>query len=267
MAYFDAAAGAATLRIEANVGAVSGNSSRVDWGLYLYCYNGQSFHLNNNIGWSVSIGGVPGSGTFNFDFRSTKTKVIATGSVWIGHDANGYATIGVSGFKGVDGASAVADNVTASGTMSLPRIPKPPVQNGAPTVSNLLPTSVTLSWPANTNNNGASIDQYLLRVRNGTPADAAGYVDYPVDAATFAKAVTGLTPGTTYYSVVYAHNAQGYSVKSAETSFRTPSGMYPFNGSEFRPSEVLTRNATNTDWTSGEVLVRNNANTTWNAAS
>lgn len=263
MATWNAAAGAATLQINASVGAVSGNSSRVDWSLYLYCYNGRSYHLSSNIGWSVNIGGIPGSGTFNFDFRGSNTKLIASGSVWIGHDSNGYASINVSGFKGADGAGAVADNVSVGGSMSLPRIPKPPVTNGAPVASNLTPTSVTLSWPANTNNNGAGIDQYLLRVSQNSPADQSPYTDYPLSASTFSRTVTGLTPGTQYYAVVYAHNGYGYAPKSAQLAFKTLSGAYVRRGGEWRPTELLVRR--DGAWVSGETFAWDG--TKWKSAA
>lgn len=253
MATFNAGAGAGTLQINANVISVSGNSSLVDWSLYLYCYNGQSFHLSNNIGWSVNIAGNVYSGSFSFDFRGTTAKLIAVGSTWIGHDANGYAHIGVSGFKGVDGSSAIDDNVTVSGAFDLPRIPKPPVQNGAPVASNLAPTAVTLTWPANTNNNGASVDQYLLRLHTNPNVETAGYVDYPLGPTTLTRNVTGLLPGTQYYAAVYARNSQGYSPKSAETPFKTLSGAYVRNGSTWKPAEALVYRSGL--WKSAEVLV------------
>ncbi|WP_341941724.1 fibronectin type III domain-containing protein [Microbacterium sp. LWH10-1.2] len=251
MATFNAAAGAATLQINADVAAVSGNSSLVSWSLWLYCYNGQSFHLNNTIGWSTSIAGNGYSGTFNFDFRSTSSKLIASGSTWVGHDANGYAQIYVSGFKGVDGAGAVADNVSVGGYVDLPRIPKPPAVNGSPVASNLTPTSATMTWPANTNNNGAAIDQYLLRINKVAPADTVPYTDYPLGPSTFSHTVTDLIPGTQYYATVYAHNSAGYSGKATDTAFKTLSGAYVRRGSEWRPTEVLVRKGG--QWVSGEV--------------
>ncbi len=256
MVAFNTGAGAATLQLNIDVGAVSGNSSRVDWSLYLYCYNGRSFNLSANVGWSVNIAGNGYSGAFAYDFRGTSAVLIASGSTWVGHDGNGNATISVSGFKGVDGSSDIADNVTVSASVNLPRIPKPPVTNGAPAVSNLAPTSVKLTWPANTNNNGAAIDQYLLRINKKTPVDGPGYVDYPLGASTLSHTVTGLTPGTQYYAAVYAHNGQGYSPKSADTSFKTLSGAYVRRGSTWKPVEVMVYRSG--QWKSAEVLVYRN---------
>lgn len=257
MPTWNQAAGAATLQINASAGSVSGNSTLVSWSLYLYCYNGISRNLDVNVPWSVNIAGNVYSGNFNFDFRNTTAKLIASGSTWIGHDANGYAQIGVSGWKGSDGASDVGDNVTVSGVMDLPRIPKPPVTNGAPVVSNLLPTSAKFTWPANTNNNGAGIDQYLLRISKNNPPDVSPYTDYPQGGSTLTYTVTGLTPGTQYYATVYAHNSQGYAPRSATTPFKTLSGAYSWNGSVWQPAEVLVRNTANTAWVTGEVLAYN----------
>jgi hypothetical protein len=170
--------------------------------------------------------------------------MLAEGYSTFAHDANGYGSINYS-------ASANMVNLgsaSASGSLTGARIPKAPVTNGAPVVSAIMPTTATVTWPANTNNNGASIDQYLLRINKNTPADSAGYTDYGLDASTLSKALTGLTPGTTYYAVVYAHNGQGYAPKSAQTTFKTLSGAYTWNGSAWKPCEIMTYKSTG--WTS-----------------
>ncbi|MDT0142797.1 fibronectin type III domain-containing protein [Microbacterium sp. PRC9] len=230
----------------------------------VYKGNGYGSFANSvDQGWSASAPGASWGGTF-------RILSPGTGDIWlldttfnVGHDGNGYlGAFNVSAWIDTSHGSIGDGGVTVTEGES-PRIPKAPVTNGQPTVSGLLPTQATLTWPANTNNNGAGIDQYLLRVRTSSPADGAGYVDYPVDGSTLSKTITGLTPGQNYYAVVYAHNSQGYAPKSAETTFRTPSGFYVWNGSEWKPTEIFVWNGT--AWRTGEVFVWDG--TAWKAAT
>lgn len=242
----------------------STNQTTVNWSLYLVHVSGSPGSWNNNASsWSANIGGVGYGGTTTYDFRNNLygSKLLAAGSTTFTHDANGYLSVYGSG--AFSSPSNHIGSGSVGGTLGLDRIPKAPTTNGMPVVSNLQPTSVTLSWPANTNNNGAAIDQYLLRVNKNNPADAAGYVDYPLSPSTLSYTVTGLTPGTQYYAVVYAHNSQGYAPKSSQASFKTLSGAYVRRGTEWRPTEVLVRR--NGVWKPGEVFVYKGG--TWKPAS
>ncbi|WP_137772204.1 MULTISPECIES: fibronectin type III domain-containing protein [unclassified Microbacterium] len=223
------------------------NTSVVSWSLVASGTWG-SFG-NYATSWSINIGGNTASGSIG-SFNPNPNQTIASGQTAIGHDGNGYASIGVSGYWDSRHSNIGAGN--PGGTFTLPRIPKAPAQNGAPVASNLMPTSVKLTWPANTNNNGAGIDQYLLRVHTISPADSAGYKDYLVGTA-LTHTVTGLKPGTQYYALVYAHNSQGFSPKSAQTAFKTLSGAYVRRGSTWVPVEVLVYRSG--QWQSAEVLI------------
>lgn len=227
------------------------NTSVVSWSLVASGSWG-SFG-NYATSWSVNISGNVYSGSIG-SFNPNPNQVIASGSTTVGHDANGYTTIGVSAYWDSRHVNIGAGN--PGGSLTLSRIPKAPVANGAPVASNLMPTSVKLTWPANTNNNGAGIDQYLLRINKTSPADGNGYVDYPLGGSTLSHTVTGLSPGTQYYATVYAHNGQGYSAKSADTPFKTLSGAYVRRGSTWKPVEVLVYRSG--QWKSAEVLVYRN---------
>ena len=113
-----------------------------------------------------------------------------------------------------------------SGWQGLPRIPKRPSTPGAPQFTNALPTSVTVSWAASSDNAGSNIDGYLLRYWPN--AEGTGpYVDHSQQNNT-SRTVTGLTPGTWYKFVVYAHNGsadnEGYSNMSTASVIRMISG-------------------------------------------
>lgn len=224
------------------------NTSVVSWSLVAsgswgsYGYDATSYSVN--IGGNVYSGTIP-------SFNPNPSQVIRSASTAIGHDGNGYASIGVSGYWNSNHSNIGAG--TASGTFTLSRIPKAPTTNGAPVVSDLMPTSAKFTWPANTNNNGAGIDQYLLRIHTNANVEAAGYKDYPMGGSTYFTSVTGLLPGTQYYAVVYAHNSQDYAPKSATTPFKTLSGAYVRRGSTWKPVEVLVYRSG--QWKSAEVLV------------
>ena len=106
-------------------------------------------------------------------------------------------------FSYADGGSSIA----------APRIPKPPTIPGTPVASEILPTSMRLSWTAPTDVRGSAIDHYLLK-RYETIDGTGTSVDNI--ANDLSRVITGLLPGKTYSWRVYAHNgsAGGYSPSS-----------------------------------------------------
>lgn len=233
---------------------VPNNRSLYAWELQARRRSGAVSFNNASMPWAVDIGGgvTYGNSPLNFS-GGVSVLSLGTGiSGWMNHDSEGYASFGIA--ASFDASASQFGGASASGTFFADRIAKVPAATPAPTVSAIQPTSAKLAWSPSPDSRGASVDQYLLRVNKNNPADSAGYVDYAFDAATFSFNVTGLTPGTNYYSVVYAHNAMGYSVKSAQATFKTLSGAYVWSGVEWRPTEVLVWNGT--AWVPGEVQVR-----------
>jgi hypothetical protein len=118
------------------------------------------------------------------------------------------------------------DNTQTTPFGGFPRIPKPASAPGTPVVSELLPTSMRLTWTASTDNGGSAIDGYLLRYWPN--AEGTGpYTDVSLEN-NLTRVVTGLTPGLEYRFVVYAHNGSygAYSVASGAVVQRTISGMW-----------------------------------------
>lgn len=241
------------------------NTSRFDWSVSLIDAARWGSWTNDTQYWSASIGGVNYSGTFTIP-QSTAgqySRVVGSGSTWHGHDGQGYR----GGFPSTASISTnhanIGSGTTGQAWVDAPRIPIAPAAPGAPVVSNLNPTSMTLSWSGTPDNGGAGIDQYLLRVSKNNPADQSPWTDYPLSGSTFSHTVTGLTPGTQYYAVVYAHNSRGYSPKSAQTAVKTLSGAYVRRGTEWRPTELLVRK--DGRWVPGETFVYRSG--AWKAAS
>lgn len=173
----------------------------------------------------------------NLDFRGGVTKInIGSGTTgWFTHDANGYLNIATRCWANDLPVFGSVDSGT--GWLYTDRIPKPPTAPGAPSFSAVDTTSVTVSWAASGNNNGAAIESYLLRRHTNPNPDASGYVDSVGN--NLSRAVTGLTPGVTYYFKVYAANSQGFSPGSAVGSVTMKSGAYVGAGSAFPAGEIL----------------------------
>jgi hypothetical protein len=123
-------------------------------------------------------------------------------------------------------------SITAPG-----RIPRAPGAPGTPSVSNILPTTATVAW-SGAYRGHADIDQYLVRVHTNPNPDAAGYVDFAGGGGTFSRSLTGLVPGTRYYTKVYARNSDGYGPGSAVTTFQTLAGGRAWDGSAWRNCRV-----------------------------
>lgn len=124
--YNDPMENSATLRLVVNQSSqsVEDNTSTDSWSLTLLCTNGLS-----NTGfpkpWSVSIGDSDYDGTFTFDFRSSTSKLIASGSTVVEHDEDGTKTISVTAEVDASpvsiGAGAISDDFTQT---RIPRGPK-----------------------------------------------------------------------------------------------------------------------------------------------
>jgi hypothetical protein len=190
----------------------------------IYEGNGYGSWTNATQYWSANLGGVAISGTFTIP--SPGTGSITLYDYWWNryHDGNGYGSGFTSTFCVDTNHSSIGDGCVSVGEETPPRIPKRPQPVGAPSPSAVTPTTLTMSWSA-PDNMGAGIDQYILRRNTVSPPESAGYVDYVTSGLSYN--VTGLTPGTTYYWAVYAHNSQGYSDRGGITTQATPPASPP----------------------------------------
>lgn len=94
---------------------------------------------------------------------------------------------------------------------SVPAAPNPPV------ITNLQLTACTASWNA-PNNGGSAIDHYSLHASTNPSFTNTAWANLP---SLTSQSVTGLSPNTTYYIRVAAHNALGYGPPSGTTQFTT----------------------------------------------
>jgi microcystin-dependent protein len=102
--------GQGTLILSVNQGSqsIAGNYSDDSWSLTLNCSNRQSYNNYNNVRWDVNINGSGYGGNFGFDFRNSSSKLIATGTTRVAHNADGTKSISVSGSIGATATSAIS---------------------------------------------------------------------------------------------------------------------------------------------------------------
>lgn len=110
-----ALSGGAYLRMTVTEGTqdVAANTSEDSWSLTLYKGSFSSFNLDG-VGYSASVNGsVVSSGSYTFDFRSSTSKLIASGTVTVTHNADGTKTTAFSGYTDAtvtsSGGPATAD--------------------------------------------------------------------------------------------------------------------------------------------------------------
>lgn len=158
------------------------------------------------------------------------TVAYPSGSPWVNVWAGGiWSTQSVAFQVGDTGTSGFGGGGELWGAINRATVPAAP---NMPVASNVQGDRMTLSWniPAN---GGSAIDQMLLR--SSLTADFASYVNYVNEGNATSRVVTGLSPGTTYFWRVYAHNAVGYSPPSGTLSVATVSSLRGGKGSSFVP--------------------------------
>lgn len=199
-----------------------------------YVYGGYSSTNSGGLTWSGTVNGV-GVGSPPGVVWSTGVKA-APGVLFGAWTAN-IGTQTVSFTLNHTGTSGLGGPTTH--TMTITRVPPATVPGAptAPTASAVSTTGMTLSW-AIPSNGGAAIDQMLLR--RWETADLTGpYVDYINAGSATSRAVTGLTPGKSYWWALYAHNSVGYSARGAVLPQATLAGMYVGKAGAFPPAAAV----------------------------
>lgn len=149
-------------------------------------YSGPLQHnYNANSGWNLL-------GVWNITYSQTVTF--------------GIGNTGTSGFGGPTEFNQFIQRATV------------PAAPNAPTISNIQPQSMDLSWVPNSNG-GAAITNYEIKY-----GLTAGAETFTATSATTTKTITGLTPGTTYHFKVRAQNSVGWSGYSGDASAMTIAG-------------------------------------------
>lgn len=211
---------------------ISGNSSQVRVIGSLVGGNQNSGASGyNNI--SCSITGTQGFIGSPFGFPAG----IAAGHVFVFIDHTFSVSHNSDGTKSVTFQVNYSDTGTAmfgafqgsGATLQLTTIGSKPGSPGAPVASNILPTSMTLTWDPPTSDGGYPIRNYVLTQYKGdNTTDDPSPVTYTVFGTTIN--LTGLRAGQDYTFTVTAYNGPGagtgYSDPSNETTVGTLAGAW-----------------------------------------
>lgn len=212
--------GAATarLRIETQLaGQETGNNrSLINWQCHIFFDNCDAQLDNGYVAWwGAALYDNPGR-VYNYAANfNDHTVTMATGSYWVGHDANGNGSYGMNADVEVyqSGTSA------ASGSEGLPRLPLAPGIT-ALTVDTIKPTSARLGAEINGYGHGTSATfhmYYKLQgaggwTSAGTQGDVVGFNYWTI---------TGLKPGKTYEYYVSCYNNNGDTANTGVQTFKT----------------------------------------------
>ena len=237
--------GSSDYRCGINVYLVSqnagGNTSTFYWEVRLVI-GGTSWFADNTGTWSASLAGgyYTQSGNWNLPSanRYDAVKYLAAAYYTAGHDADGFRP----GMANSAYASAPHSAIGAGGSgdawVDAPRIPKTPVQGGsAPVASMLTANSMRITWPGASDDRGAAIDAYLLRVSKNSNPEVA-YTDYGASAGQRHIDLAGLEPNTTYYWYVYPRNSVGYGNPSPKGQATTLAGVYVSDGTKWVATSI-----------------------------
>lgn len=150
-------------------------------------------------------------------------------SFTVNHDSDGSKTVSFAVHYSDTGTAMFGGEQGSSATLSLTLIGSHPGQPGAPVATNVLPTSMTVSWTPPTDDGGYPIRSYLLtRYKGDNTSDDPN----PVQSSVFGTTVnlTGLAAGMDYTFTVQAYNGPGngtgYSDPSDETTVGTLAGAW-----------------------------------------
>jgi hypothetical protein len=220
----------------------------------------RSYHLDDNIGRTISGTADYNPSNFSFDLSGGEALEFINHTFTIHHNADGTKSVNFTVWYGNTGTATFGDQKQVSTSLTLDRIPNPPSAPGAPTFTNILPSSLTVSWAAASNNGGSAIDSYLLRRWNGGSASGS-HIDN--SANNRSRSITGLTPGATYTFAVYAHNSSadnsGYSKASAARAVQMLAGAYIRSGGTWKLAVPYVR--TGGVWKIAVPYIRHNG--TW----
>lgn len=186
---------------DTNPGAASGNVE-----FWLNSNNSTTF--NHELPWRYTINGST-SGVLEHNYNAGSGWNLL-GSWNITYSQTVMFKLEATGTSGFGGPT------TFNQWIQRATVPDPPSN---PSFSAVGPTSLNVHWTPN-GNGGASIDNYQI----GYALTSAGATSF-VTSTTSPKLITGLTPGTTYYFWVQAHNSVGWGGWSGPVAQQTVAGV------------------------------------------
>lgn len=145
-----------------------GNYSTISWSLQIIKGGGSGKWADGPHYWSVNIGGQGFSGSIgSYDFRGYSVLTLGSGSVNVGHNADGTGSMGSSAsFNDNDTWGELGDG-SASGTIGLTTLKVVPGTPTGMTATRVSDTQANLSWTISHASNGAPTGVLVQHRING----------------------------------------------------------------------------------------------------
>jgi hypothetical protein len=210
------------------------NGNATAYYLVVRFYVRSDWNINDTMSGTVSGSGIGsvGLGSYSMVGNPVTLEVYAIDLGWQNTSCGGGPTyswaITTSGqWQGANPSHSVSWVLPAHPSWA----PAPPVSN--PVASAVTQTTATVTWGPSANTYCHPADTAQLQV-----ARDGGFTQVVHDTSqtNSSRAVTGLSPGTTYYMRSRVHNAAGWSPWSATTSFVTQAGLLVKVSGVWRPA-------------------------------
>lgn len=186
-----------------------GNYSAISWNLQIIKGSGSGRWADGPHYWSVNIGGNVYSGSIgSYDFRAYGALHLGSGTVNIGHNADGTGSVGSSAsFNDNDTWGELGDS-GASGTIGMTTLKVVPGTPTGMTATRVSDTQVNLAWTISHASNGAPTSTLVQhQINGGAWTDLVGLgnvrsatVATAADRKTAYRVRAGNTAGTTAFS-------------------------------------------------------------------
>lgn len=192
---------------------------------------------NNRFWWSDSWGSADQSIPIRHGSGGSTTFVSAQQSVAVDYwGASWRFVLNASGFDHFGSGNVVSIDATYYAAGRYPTPPSPP-QNASS--SQILPSTIGLTWNHPATNNGAGVTLYSIHVfKNG---DGSGSPAFQVSTTDGHYWFNDLEPGATYSFKVFAGNSAGWSGPSNVTSQQLLTGARVLYGGSWRRAVPYVR--------------------------
>jgi hypothetical protein len=179
---------------------------------------------------------------FSYTLQPGDSVIFIDHTFTVTHTSDGTKAVTYHVEYGDTGHDYLGSNQTATQSLTLTRIPKPPIRPGSPAFDNETPTTISVSWSGSPDDQGSVLNGYLLRRYEGQTA-TGDYVDNFGDSLT--RNVTGLIPGAFYTFTTYAQNNaannNGYSAASDPSTIQMVGGAYIRVGNKWKVAVSYVR--------------------------
>lgn len=174
--------------------------------------------------WSAAVNGsTVGSGSKTYDFRSTNSVALGSGSVWVTHNADGTKTVAVS--AAVGGGTAIGSaSVSGSWAMStIPRASQPTMSASSVDAGQ----SITILTHRASSSFTHTIT-YSVAGQTGTIATKTTVADVPwTPPLSLVQAITTATSATCTITVETFSGSTSLGKKSTSFSLKVPASIVP----------------------------------------